>query len=340
MKEWYLLTSDTRPNSTGGYENDAFVDYKDDAFQEVLQTDMATSVSLYNSDLSESKEIRCIVQGNTADTQLKSLERIVLVPIGTLKAGMYILFENRYWLVTGYPGNNKIYEKATIILCQYKLRWQDDSGQIIERWANFTSASKYDTGENGNQTIFLTSNNFTVWVPEDDDAFTLDKKRVFIDRNVKNPTKVFEITRSDDVLYLFGEDHGGILSFIADKTELNLEVDRPDLGLCDYKEPTSLPPEPDETTDLSAVISGKSNLINGFSRTYSVEFKDSNGDIKQDVDFTWNVESDFDVQQTISGNQIELLVDDKSLIGSSFILQVLVQDKVLSEFEITITSLY
>ena len=340
MKEWYLLTSDTCPNSTGGYENDAFVDYKDDAFQEVLQTDMATSVSLYNSDLSESKEIRCIVQGNTADTQLKSLERIVLVPIGTLKAGMYILFENRYWLVTGYPGNNKIYEKATIILCQYKLRWQDDSGQIIERWANFTSASKYDTGENGNQTIFLTSNNFTVWVPEDDDAFTLDKKRVFIDRNVKNPTKVFEITRSDDVLYLFGEDHGGILSFIADKTELNLEVDRPDLGLCDYKEPTPLPPDSDETTDLLAVISGKSNLINGFSRTYSVEFKDNNGNIKQDVDFTWNVESDFDVQQTINGNQIELSVDDESLIGSSFVLQALVHDKVLSEFEIMITSLY
>lgn len=340
MKEWYLLTSDTRPNSIGGYENDSFVDYKNDAFTEALQTDLASTVILYNYDLTYSQEIRCIIQDNIASTQLKSLERTVLAPIGTLKAGMYILFENRYWLVTGYPGNNKIYEKATIILCQYKLKWQNDSGKIIERWANFTSASKYDTGHSGNQTIMLTSNNFTIWIPEDDDSATLDTRRVFIDRDTDNPTKVFEITRSDDVLYLFGEDHGGILSFIADKVELNLEVDRPDLGLCDYKEPTPLPPDPDETTDLSAVISGKSNLINGFSRTYSVEFKDSNGDIKQDVDFTWSVESDFDVQQTISGNQIELSVDDKSLIGSSFILQILVQDKVLSEFEITITSLY
>lgn len=340
MKEWYLLTSNTRPNSIGGYENDAFVDYKDDAFQEALQTDIAVSVTLYNYDLSESKSIRCIIQGNIADTQLKSMERTVLVPIGTLKAGMYIFFENRYWLVTGYPGSNKIYEKATVILCQYKLRWQDDNGKVIERWANFTSASKYDTGHSGNQTIMLTSNNFTIWIPEDDDSATLDTRRVFIDRDTIRPTKVFEITRSDDVLYLFGEEHGGILSFIADKDELNLEVDRPDLGLCDYKPPRPLPPEPDETTDLSAVISGKSNLINGFSRTYSVVFKDSNGDIKQDIDFTWNVESDFDVQRTINGNQIELSVDDKSLIGSSFILQILVQDKVLSEFEITITSLY
>lgn len=340
MKEWYLLTSDTRPNATGGYENDAFLDYKDDAFQEALQTDISTTVTLYNYNLTKSRQIRCIIQGNTADTQLKSLERTVLASIGTLKAGMYILFEDRYWLITGYPGNNKIYEKATMILCQYKLRWQDDSGKVIERWANFTSASKYDTGHSGNQTIMLTSNNFTIWIPEDDDSATLDTRRVFIDRDEVHPTKVFEITRSDDVLYLFGEEHGGILSFIADKDELNLSVDRPDLGLCDYKEPTPLPPEPDETTDLSAVISGKSNLINGFSRTYSVEFKDSNGDIKQDVDFTWNVESNFDVQRIISGNQIELSVDDKSLIGSSFILQVLVQDKVLSEFEITITSLY
>lgn len=340
MKEWYLLTSDTRPNSIGGYENDSFVDYKNDAFTEALQTDLASTVILYNYDLTYSQEIRCVIQDNTASTQLKSLERTILTPIGTLKAGMYILFEGRYWLITGYPGNNKIYEKATMILCQYKLRWQDDTGKVIERWANFTSASKYDIGHSGNQTIMLTSNNFTIWIPEDDDSATLDTRRVFIGRDTDNPTKVFEITRSDDVLYLFGEDHGGILSFIADKVELNLEVDRPDLGLCDYKEPAPLPPDPDETTDLSAVISGKSNLINGFSRTYSVEFKDSNGDIKQDVDFAWNVESDFDVQQIANENQIELSVDDKNLIGSSFILQVLVQDKVLSELEITITRLY
>lgn len=336
MKEWYLLTSDTRPNSIGGYENDAFIDYKDDAFQEALQTDVATTVTLYNSDLSESKEIRCIVQGNTADTQLKSLERIVLVPIGTLKAGMYILFEDRYWLITGYPGNNKIYEKATMILCQYKLRWQDDTGKIIERWANFTSASKYDTGHSGNQTIMLTSNNFTIWIPEDDDSATLDTRRVFIDRDEVHPTKVFEITRSDDVLYLFGEAHGGILSFIADKDELNLEVDRPDLGLCDYKEPTPLPPEPDETTDLLAAIIGSNKLKCGFDRDYTVEFKNSNGDIQQNVEFVWNVVSDFNIKQTAKDNFITLFVDDESCIGNSFLLQVIVNGNILSEIAIDI----
>ena len=340
MQEWYLLTSDTRPNATGGYENDAFLDYKDDAFQEALQTDISTTVTLYNYNLTKSRQIRCIIQGNTADTQLKSLERTVLASIGTLKAGMYILFEDRYWLITGYPGNNKIYEKATMILCQYKLRWQDDSGKVIERWANFTSASKYDTGHSGNQTIMLTSNNFTIWIPEDDDSATLDTRRVFIDRDTIRPTKVFEITRSDDVLYLFGEEHGGILSFIADKDELNLEVDRPDLGLCDYKEPNPLPPEPDETTDLSAVISGNNKLKCGFDRDYSVEFVDSNKEIHTDVGFTWNIVSDFDVSQKIDGNIITLFVDDENCIGSSFLLQVIVNDHVLSEKQIDIISAF
>lgn len=336
MKEWYLLTPDTRPNSIGGYENDAFTDYKNDAFQEALQTDIASTVILYNYDLTYSQEIRCVIQDNTASTQLKSLERTILVPIGTLKAGMYILFEDRYWLITGYPGNNKIYEKATMILCQYKLRWQDDTGKVIERWANFTSASKYDIGHSGNQTIMLTSNNFTIWIPEDDDSATLDTRRVFIDRDTDSPTKVFEITRSDDVLYLFGEDHGGILSFIADKVELNLEVDRPDLGLCDYKPPRPLPPRPDETTDLSAVISGNNKLKCGFDRDYTVEFIDSKGKIHNDTTFSWNVISDFEVTQTITGNTITLFVDDEDCIDSSFLLQIIVNQKVFAEITIDV----
>ena len=344
MKEWYLLTQDTRPNSIGGYENVSFIDYKDDAFQEALQTDIASTVTLYNYDLTDSKNIRCIIQDNIASTQLKSMERTVLAQIGTLKAGMYIFFENRYWLITGYPGNNKIYEKATMILCQYKLRWQNNDGNVIERWANFTSASKYDTGRSGNETIILTSNNFTVLLPEDDDSFTLDNKRVFIDRDIKNPKKVFEITRSDDVLYLYGKDHGGILSFIADKDELNPKADRPDLGLCDYKPPRPLPPKPDETTDLSAIISGNKNLKIGFPRTYTVIFTDKNGNEIgwKDINFKWNIVSSIDanlISQDLSENKIKLYIEDDSLMDEKIKLQIIVGNIVKSEIEILISEI-
>lgn len=342
MQEWYLMTQDTRPNATGGFESDAFLDYKEDAFIESLQTEIGKTVQLYNYDLSECTDIRCIIQDNTSNTQLKSLERSILAPIGTLKAGMYIFFENVYWLISGYPGNNGIYEKATMILCQYKLKWQDDSGKIIERWGNFTSASKYDTGENGNSTIILTSNNFTIWIPDDDESYTLDGEKVFIDRAKTNPKKVYKVTRSDDVLYLFGEDHGGILSFIADKAEFNPETDNPELRLCNYYSPTtSSEPTtpPDGTAIFSAVITGNKSLKLGFPRTYSVSFADKNGNSIEvaDSDFKWNIVSDFEVGNTINGKTIELYVDDENCLSSSFLLQILdVNDAVVSSVEITV----
>lgn len=55
MKEWYLIGNKTKPNMLGGYENQGFLDYKEDAFAESLETDIATTVLLCNSDLSIKK---------------------------------------------------------------------------------------------------------------------------------------------------------------------------------------------------------------------------------------------------------------------------------------------
>ena len=345
MQEWYLIGNNTKPNMIGGYENEGFLDCKDDAFYETLETDLADIVILYNYDLSESKEIRGIVEGNTADTQLKSMERSILVPVGTLHSGDYIFFEDEYWIVDGRPGNNKIYEKATLKECQYKLRWQKDDGTIVERFANLTSSSKYDVGENGNNTIILTSNNYLIIMPNDKDSMTIDGKRVFIDLS-DIPEKVFKITRNDDVLYNH-HTHGGTLNLIADKTELNKEKDNQELWLCDYIDisspATPTPPKPsnpDETADLSAKISGNTNLRIGVTRTYTVTLSDKEGNAVQwnDTKYSWNVISDFDVRQTVTENKISLTVEDEDFIDSSFLLQVikLNDSSVLSEIEITV----
>lgn len=337
-KEWYLMNQTTRPNITGGFENDGFLDYKEDAFAESLETDIASTVILYSSDLSTAQQIRCIIQGNTSDTQLKSLERIGLFIRGTVKAGMYIFYENRYWLITGYPGTNGIYEKATMILCQYKLRWQNSSGDIIERWVNGTSASKYDVGESGNNVVTLSSNTFTLLLPDDNETLELDGKRVFIDKH-KPPAKVYKVTRSDDILYDYGDEHGGVLSFIADKKKLNLNTDNQELGICDYHSPpvSPTPPIPDETTDLTVSISGGTTLRCVRAKNWTVKFVDKDGNEVEDCDFKWNVVSDFKITQMVSGQKIQLRVDDEDCIDSSFLLQVIdVNDVVMSEVEITV----
>ena len=287
MQEWYLIGNKTSPNMIGGYENDGFLDCKDDAFYETLQTDLADTVIVYNYDLSESREIRGIVEGNTADTQLKSMERSILVPIGTLHSGDYVFFEDEYWIVDGRPGNNKIYEKATLKECQYKLRWQKSDGTIIERFANLTSSSKYDVGENGNNTIILSSNNYLIIMPNDKDSMTIEGKRVFIDLS-DVPEKVFKITRNDDVLFNH-HSHGGTLNLIADKVELNKDKDNQELGICNYipiSSPTPPTSNPDETADLSAEITfkGVQELkIGGNTKTLTGYFIDKDGNTTSDI---------------------------------------------------------
>ena len=275
MKEWYLMNNH-KPNTVSGYEGDILTDFAQSNFTDVLETAFSDAVLLYNHDLSECTKIRCVIQGNSADTYLKSMERVALFPIGNVKAGMYIFFENRYWLITGYPSSNKSYEKATIKLCQYKVKWQNSDGTVVERWASTQSSSKYDDGLKESNTMTLTSDSIMLLLPNDDESLTLDGKRIFIDK--KNPPeKVYLVSRADSVLYDYGEDHGGMFCFITEKTELNESTDRPDLGICDYISPTTPPEEDDETTILTAKIEGNINLKIGFERTYIASIVDKSG---------------------------------------------------------------
>lgn len=268
-----------------------------------------------------------------------------------IKIGEYIhdTKDDTYWLVYNSFNVNDIHYEGKLIQCNYLLKWQLSDGTIVERWANIVSASKYDTGETGNSTIILSSNNFTILIGFCNEGIELESKRVFIDKKRINPTKVFKITRCDDVLYDSG-NMGALLSYIADKTELNLEKDNQELRICDYIDISTLPlpPSPsegNETTDLCAVISGNTNLKNGFSRTYTVMFTDKSGNEVDcnEVDYTWHIIADFDVElieQTIIGNTIKLFVDDDSLIGESFLLSATVDDKVIVQVTVNIVEVY
>ena len=265
-----------------------------------------------------------------------------------VKIGDYIhdTKDDTYWLVYDSFNVNDVHYEGKLIQCNYLLKWQLSNGKVVERWANIVSASKYDTGETGNATIVLSSNNFTVLIGFCEEGYELEGKRVFIDKRNVNPEKVFKMTRGDDVLFDSG-NMGSLFSFIADKTELNKDEDRPDLKLCNYIEidtedsPTTPPENPDEMTDLSATISGNKNLKVNFSRTYTATITDADGNaVEWDDTYSLNVVSDFEVGQEEKNNKITLLVEDDSLIGESFLLQVIKSNSVLSEIEITVVEAF
>lgn len=259
-----------------------------------------------------------------------------------IKIGEYLhdTKDDTYWLIYNSFNVNDVHYEGKMIQCNYLLRWQLANGKIIERYSNIVSASKYDVGEKGNSTIVLSSNNYTVLIGYCEEGFELEGKRVFIDMKPTNPTKVFKITRSDDVLYNSG-NMGSLLSFIADKVEFNPNADNQELRICDYNSISPLPStpsEPNETTDLRCVISGNTNLKNGYRRTYTVTFTDEDGNSVdlQGVNYQWNVKAYFEVKQTISDNKITVSVNDENLIGGSFLVQIVVDGLALSEIKVNI----
>ena len=261
-----------------------------------------------------------------------------------VKIGKYLhdTKDDTYWLIYNSFNVNDVHYEGKMIQCNYLLKWQLSNGEIINRWANIVSASKYDVGETGNSTLILSSNNYTILIGFCEEGFELEGKRVFIDMKPVDPIKVFKITRSDDVLYNSG-NMGSLLSFIADKTEFNPNKDNQELRICDYIDPSSpLPPTPhppDETTDLRCVISGNTNLKSRYHRTYTVTFTDKeDNDVDwEEVNYHWNIVSNYEVKQVFSENKITVSVNDEDQIGSSFLIQVIIDNIIVSEIKVNIT---
>ena len=85
-------------------------------------------------------------------------------------------------------------------------------------------------------------------------------------------------------------------------------------------------------------ISGRTDLKNGYKRTYTVTFTDKDGNNVdwQEIKYQWNVSADFVVTQTISENKIMVSVDNEDLIGQQFLIQILIADKVKAEITVKI----
>ena len=247
-------------------------------------------------------------------------------PSDKFNLGDYIEWNNQIWLVTLVDTDDKTYHSGYMYLCTVPLRWQNSEGKIIERYVYAEDFTKYSNGVTGNNTITIGDNQYGLTLPVDDETKKLKRDMRFpmdFDGGTMIVTMSFDAFNPND-----------------DK-KVTLE-DGQEVWICNYNNshtplpPT--PPEPDETTDLRCVISGNTNLKNGYRRSYTVTFtdKDSNSIDWQKVNYQWKVVSDFEVKQTITDNKITVSVNDENLIGGSFLVQIVVGEIVLSDIKINI----
>lgn len=341
MKDWYLNIP--TPNVTSGYENDALSEYAQSNFTDILLTDMADTVSLYDTRLTTETQIKAIIQGSTQNSQLKNSEGTMLVPIGTCESGMYINFEDCFWLITSQPRNNKSYEKVIIEQCNYILKWQNASGTVIER--NCVESRISTVGIDENKVIQIGKKQSKILLPYDLETIKLRVgKRFYIDNNTENPTP-YEITLANTTQYV--KNGHGYLEFVVTETATIPAVDRPDLMLCNYISPT-IPPDPEPTTKtyIASISYTQPEISAGskFGRNFTAVFKDTDGNAVTTLTPKWTITADFmeKITSTEGTNYIKIVIMDTSLIDETFKLKLEATDDSAEPIEMTIliTSIY
>lgn len=280
--------------------------------------------------------------GNTYKKKIKSRHKDII------KLGDYVKWNNQIWMITLLDSDDKAWNRGYMYLCEILLRWQDDNGNIIERWGYSEDYTKYSMGESGNSTITVGDYQYGITLPVDEYTKKLNRENRFVvDFEGNYPPDTYRLTGKkgfiSDYRYF---DKGGVFTITLSYEQFNKVTDKlvklennTEVWICDYKTPSTstLPPsEPDNPT-TSVIITGGDTLRYGRSKTWTVTFTDSTGAEITPLNFTWNVKSDFKITQNITDNKIQLKCIDDTAIDCTFILQVLDNESnILSETTITI----
>lgn len=256
---------------------------------------------------------------------------------------LYDTKRHEYWLCIESYDVSGIHNEGKLGKCSRFIKWQDRTGNIQKIPVIARNATQYNNGEYRNERITLGSDQIILYTQLNQHTKKLDHgTKFFIDENLDNPS-IYELTKPDTVDYSYMGS--GMISLMLTERPYSPTKEELELGVCNYIEKIiTLPPQEissDETSDLTAQISGGNRQKVGISKSYSVNFTDKDGNQldKNDITFKWNIVSDFDVVQKVNGNKIELIIEDENYVDSSFLLQVLVNENIVSENSILVVPL-
>lgn len=236
-KSWYLMT---RPLFNSGFEKEEFEAYAQDGFEELLDSFLSTDIDLYKTnDLENGETIKAIVENVTSDSDYNDFIRQILTQIGILKSGYYVKYNNNFWLVRDIVDNNRIYEKAIMLYCNYSLKFISDVSQNIVTYPVYMkNATQYNSGEIPREQETIGSAKYLIYIMCDNETVKIDNgKRFLIDKNTDEPTS-FEITQVDTVSYNYNKDLG-VLRWTVVESQYNSKRDNKELMIADYYKNTS-----------------------------------------------------------------------------------------------------
>ena len=250
------------------------------------------------------------------DGTLPYYKDVKSLPDEYFDAGDYVEWADAMWLMVSCDWDKEVYTYGKMQQCNYVLKWQNTDADVIERWSVVLSASKYNNGEKYNNVIVVGSNQLMVYLPIDEETLKLrSDKRLMVDFNTESP-KCYDITRVDTVTMGYDGtaepryDGKGCILLVLTETEINPDVDRIDLMLCDYVNPNDIPhPSP-----INITYSGTPSIRIGGRKTFTAE-------TENEVVFSLVNSALLDGKLTMeqTGNKcVVKCANDSALVGATF----------------------
>ena len=229
--------------------------------------------------------------------------------------------EEEFLICTEAFNIDDIHWQGKFTLCNWMLKWQKPvTGEVLVYPCYNFNSTQYNSGETTNKQFTVSSSQHTILLPYDENTVVLNTPQRFIlDRNTVKPV-TFIITQNDTTSMFYGKK--GVVRLTVVEYAGDTERDRPDLELCDYFDPIVTSTEIDDNKEINAVISYDTAVIKsgGDSQVFVGEFLDSDGNSVDGLSVNWEIVCDFldHLEVSKSDNQIEISVDDDSLVDEEF----------------------
>lgn len=256
------------------------------------------------------------------DGTLPYYKNVKSLPDEYFEAGNYIEWADSMWIMVSCDWDKEVYTYGKMQQCNYVLKWQTKSADIIERWSVVLSASKYNNGEKYNNIIVVGSNQLMVYLPLDAETLKLRaNKRLMVDFNTDLP-KCYDVTRVDTVTMSYdgiaepAYDGKGCILLVLTETELNPDVDNIELMICDYVNPNDVP---QPTSPILITYSGSPEIRIGGRKTLNAE-------AESDVIFSLVSSAMWEGKITLTQTGNKCLIkcaNDSAMVGSSFKVMVI-----------------
>lgn len=239
----------------------------------------------------------------------------------------YSSVDDEYLLCTESYKIGDVHWQGKFTLCNWMLRWQDKNGDILNYPCYDINATQYNSGEQSNKQFTIGSSQHILMLPHDKNTVALKTpQRFFLDKNYEIPT-VFIVTQNDTTSYNFGKR--GIVRLTVMEDAYNVDKDRIDLGICDYKESyVETEDKADNSISTHSSISYKSTISykttvlksGGSPQVFTAKFFDDNGVEINGIIPSWKIISDFNDSLQVEEHDcsIEIAIDDDSCIDEEF----------------------